>query len=97
MLETKVILVTSEDKIIGQTKLLTAHLNQGQLHRAVSILIFNSDHKILLQQRSSLKPLWPLYWSNTVCTHPQPNQTNLDRANQRLKQEMGLKTKLDYQ
>lgn len=97
MPETQVILVTPEDKVIGQTELLSAHQDNGQLHRAVSILIFTSDHKLLLQKRSKHKPLWPLYWSNTVCTHPQPNQSNLKRANQRLEQEMGLSTKLDYQ
>lgn len=94
---TQVVLVTPKDKVIGQAELLSAHLNQGQLHRAVSVLIFTPDHKLLLQQRSKLKPLWPLTWSNTCCTHPQSNQTNLEVATLRLKEEMGITTKLDYQ
>jgi isopentenyl-diphosphate Delta-isomerase len=92
----QVVLVTPEDEIIGQADLLSAHRGNGQLHRAVSILIFTHDHKLLLQQRSSHKPLWPLFWSNTCCTHLQPNQTNLDCAKQRLEEEMGISTNLNY-
>ncbi len=92
-----VVLVTPDNKVIKTTDLLSAHQNEGQLHRAISVLIFTPNNKLLIQQRSDSKPLWPLYWSNTCCTHPQLNQTNLDAASTRLKEEMGISTKLEYQ
>ena len=93
----QVILVTKDNQVIGTSPLLKAHQNPPQLHRAVSILIFTTDNKLLLQKRSKHKPLWPLYWSNTCCTHPQVSETNLKAASRRLKQEMGISTKLKYQ
>ena len=44
--------------------------NDGALHRAFSVFLFNSEDKLLLQQRSSFKITFPLYWTNTCCSHP---------------------------
>ena len=92
----QVVLVNSRDQAIGKIDLLTAHQNPAQLHRAISIVIFNSQNQLLLQKRSRQKPLFPLFWSNTCCTHPQPGETSLQAANRRLFEEMGLKTKLKF-
>lgn len=40
------------------------------LHRAFSVFLFNSENKLLLQQRSSFKITFPYYWTNTCCSHP---------------------------
>jgi isopentenyl-diphosphate delta-isomerase len=67
----QVVLVDKNDKVVGYKDKLEAHKNPVPLHRAVSVLIFNSGKdKVLIQKRSKNKPTWPLYWSNTVCTHP---------------------------
>jgi len=97
MASRKVVLVTKEDKVIGTKEILKAHQNPPQLHRAISILLFNSKKELLLQQRSTQKPLWPLYWSNTVCTHPLPEETYQKAAERRLKEEFGITAKLDFQ
>lgn len=88
--ERQVVLVDSQDKDLGLMEIYRAHANPGVLHRAISILLFNKKGELLLQQRSEHKPLWPLYWSNTVCTHPFEKESYLDCAVRRLKDEMGI-------
>ena len=92
----QVVLVNPADEVIGQTKLLAAHLGKGQLHRAISVLIFNSKKELLLQQRSRHKPLWPLFWSNTCCSHPKPNEGYKKAAERRLLEETNIKLKLKH-
>eukprot|EP00892_Ulva_mutabilis_P011440 jgi/Ulvmu1/8669/UM047_0007.1 len=41
----------------------------GHLHRAFSVFLFNSDNKLLLQQRASDKITFPDLWTNTCCSH----------------------------
>ena len=50
----KVILVDEQDKAIGAMDKMEAH-RRGILHRAFSILIFNSKGEVLLQKRSKNK------------------------------------------
>ena len=92
----QVVLVNSQDKVIGHTDLLTAHQNPPQLHRAISVLIFNSKKELLLQKRSQSKPLWPLFWANSCCGNKRPGSTMLQFAQKRLKYEMGLDVKLKF-
>lgn len=42
----------------------------GLLHRAFSVFLFNSENKLLLQQRASSKITFPDVWTNTCCSHP---------------------------
>jgi hypothetical protein len=43
---------------------------RGLLHRAFSVFLFNSDNKLLLQQRAASKITFPKVWTNTCCSHP---------------------------
>jgi isopentenyl-diphosphate Delta-isomerase len=88
-----VILVDTTDTPVGQMEKLKAHL-KGELHRALSILIFNSEGEILLQQRAFSKYHTPGLWSNTACSHPRPDEESLDAAMRRLNEEMGFTTPL---
>jgi isopentenyl-diphosphate delta-isomerase type 1 len=40
------------------------------LHRAFSVFLFNSEGKLLLQQRAASKVTFPNVWTNTCCSHP---------------------------
>ncbi len=93
MLE-EVILVDSEDQAIGRMGKMEAH-EKGLLHRAFSILIFNEKGEMLLQQRASEKYHSPGLWTNACCSHPRPNESNLDAAYRRLKEEMGMQTSME--
>ena len=40
--------------------------------------------------------LWPLFWSNSCCSHPREGEGYEFAANRRLKEELGLETSLHY-
>jgi isopentenyl-diphosphate delta-isomerase len=88
-----VILVDTNDTPVGQMEKLKAHL-KGELHRALSVLVFNNDGEILLQQRAFSKYHTPGLWSNTCCSHPRPGEDSLEAATRRLHEEMGFTTPL---
>src|ERR1022692_4307168 len=64
------ILVDEADQEVGYQSKAQCHQGRGVLHRAFSLLIFNESGELLLQQRAASKRLWPLYWSNSCCSHP---------------------------
>ena len=93
------ILVDESDAVTGSASKADCHHGEGVLHRAFSILIFNSEGRLLLQQRSSEKITFPGVWANTCCSHPLHCELELEtqdamgvkRAAQRkLEQELGI-------
>ncbi len=84
-----VVLVDTKDKETGLMGKLEAH-QKGLLHRAFSVLVFNSSNDFLLQRRAASKYHSAGLWSNTCCSHPAPNETILEAGARRLKEEMGL-------
>lgn len=93
MLE-EVILVDADDVAIGTMEKIEAH-QKGLLHRAFSILLVNERGEMLLQQRALEKYHSPGLWTNACCSHPRPNETNLDAANRRLQEELGMSVYLN--
>jgi len=59
-----IIMVDELDNELGSIEKLEAH-KKGILHRAFSILVFNSKNQLLLQQRNKNKYHSPGLWSNT--------------------------------
>ena len=84
-----VILVDENDNAIGTMEKMEAH-QKGLLHRAFSVLIYNSNGELLLQQRSWKKYHSGGLWTNTCCSHPQPDEDIQAAVRRRLKQEMGI-------
>lgn len=60
------------------------------LHRAFSVLVFNSKGEMLLQQRSPGKYHSGGLWSNACCSHPRPGESVEVAARRRLEEEMGF-------
>jgi len=89
----EIILVDESDNQIWFWEKMDVH-KRWLLHRAVSILIINKNWKMLLQQRSMNKYHCSWMWSNATCTHPLPNENNIDAVHRRLKQEMWFDTEL---
>lgn len=85
----EVILVDGQDRQIGTAEKFEAH-QQGLLHRAFSIFVFNSKKELLLQKRAKKKYHSGGLWSNTCCSHPQPDEDTETVAHRRLKEEMGF-------
>lgn len=94
-MEEQVILVDPNDIQIGVMGKQKAH-ETGDLHRAISIFLFNSKGEMLLQKRASSKYHSGGLWTNTCCTHPRNGETTADSASRRLQEEMGMKSDLEY-
>lgn len=84
-----VVLVDENDKEVGVMEKMLAH-QEGVLHRAFSVFIFNSQNQLLLQQRAGGKYHSPLLWTNTCCSHPRLGETVLQAAERRLHEEMRM-------
>lgn len=88
-----IILVDKDDNEIGKGEKMAVHL-AGQLHRAFSIFIFNSQGEMMLQRRASTKYHSPGLWTNACCSHPRPGESLEQAAKRRLKEEMGFECDL---
>lgn len=91
---TKIVLVNENDEIIGAAEKLLVH-EEGLLHRAFSILVFNQKKELLIHQRA-----WEKYhsgglWTNTCCGHPNENEEMKAAVHRRLQEEMGFDCPLE--
>lgn len=89
------VLVDENDNQIGVKEKIAAHLGEGDLHRAFSILVFNNKGETLVTRRSSEKMLWPLYWDSACASHPYENETQEAAGERRLIEELGFTCKLE--
>ena len=90
------ILVDDADRELGSLTKAACHDGDGVLHRAFSLLIFNDAGELLLQQRAPTKRLWPLYWSNSCCSHPRWAESMEAATRRRLYEELGLRCPLQF-
>jgi isopentenyl-diphosphate delta-isomerase len=93
MQEEQVVLVDEKGNDIGLMGKTEAH-EKGLLHKAISVIIFNKEGKMLIQQRAFTKYHWAGIWSNTCCSHPRSGETFEGAAARRLKEELGITTPL---
>lgn len=92
--EEQLILVDPQDQPCGTGGKLAVH-QQGLLHRAFSIFVFDDQDRLLLQRRADGKYHFARLWSNTCCGHPRPGETSLSAAQRRLEEEFGFTTALE--
>ena len=92
----ELILVDDTDTEIGFASKAHCHDGNGLLHRAFSILVFNNQGQLLLQQRHKQKRLWGGYWSNSCCSHPRRGESMSEATERRLHEELGLGASLHY-
>lgn len=90
------VLVDAEDREIGVAEKFRCHEGDGLLHRAFSVFVYGPDGRVLLQQRSAAKPLWPMYWSNACCGHPLPGEDVSTAAERRTHEELGISLKARF-
>lgn len=94
-MEEEVVLINPEDEVLGTMKKIEAHEN-GFLHRAFSVFLFNEKGEMLLQKRAAKKYHSPNQWTNAVCSHPRLNESYKDGAKRRLQEELGITVDIDY-
>ncbi len=91
----QVVLVDESDNEVGIMEKMEAH-RRGLLHRAFSVLIFNSRGELLLQKRADTKYHSAGLWTNTCCSHPQPGESFQDAIKRKLLQEMGISVQTEF-
>ena len=92
----QLILVDENDNELGFLGKQQCHDGEGILHRAFSLFVFNADGELLLQKRSADKRLWPLFWSNSCCSHPRKGESMEVATGRRLQEELGINTDLEF-
>lgn len=91
----EVILCDEDGNELGTMDKAKAHAGEGTLHKAYSIFIFRKNgEELFIQKRSHKKPLWPLHWSNSCCSHPIPGSDLMKDAEERLEEECGFTCEL---
>jgi isopentenyl-diphosphate Delta-isomerase len=81
------ILVDDNDNEIGTDTRENCHSGKGKRHRAYTALIFH-DGRLLLQQRSMKKLLWPGAWDVSFTSHVYPGETYQQAASRRAREEL---------
>src|SRR6185436_4532771 len=90
-----VILVDTDDNDLGTMEKVEAH-RKGVLHRAFSVLLFNSKGEMLLQKRARQKYHSAGLWSNACCSHPRPGERMEVATRRKLRQEMGIDVPCEF-
>ena len=83
-------LVDRAGQPLGTCPVAAAHTAPGHLHRAYSVLLYDQEGRVLLQQRAAVKTRFALRWSNACCGHPAPGQDPAAAAVTRLAEELGI-------
>lgn len=86
--------VNEKDEVIGQSTKGEVNSNPNVIHREVAVLIYNSEGKILIQQRSKNKRTNPLVWIISVAGHVKSGQSYEQAVHMELKEELGFDTEL---
>lgn len=90
----EVILVDSDGHDVGTASRIDAH-RRGLMHRAVSVFLFDSGGRLLLQERAAAKATFAGRWANSCCTHVRPGETAVETGERRLLEELGIKASLE--
>lgn len=67
---------------------LEAHV-RGLRHKAISVFVMDGA-RLLIQKRAAGKYHTPGLWANTCCTHPDWDESGIDCAQRRLREELGI-------
>lgn len=81
--------VDAEDHVLRQASRRDVH-QQGLLHRAVHILVFNRHRDCLLQKRSLLKDKQPGVWDSSAAGHLDAGESYEAAARRELREELGI-------
>ena len=91
--EQLLVLVNESDEPVGLMEKMEVH-RKALLHRAFSVFVFNRQGDMLLQQRALQKYHSGGLWTNTCCSHPYADETVVQAATRRLKEELGFHTEV---
>ena len=75
MAKDECIVLNYNDEVLGPDNKYNVHKflsgqPKGVCHRAFSVMLFDAEGRLLLQQRAASKITFPKVWTNTCCSHP---------------------------
>jgi isopentenyl-diphosphate delta-isomerase len=82
-------LVDEHDQVIGQATRAEVHA-KGLYHRAVHVLLFNSEGKVFLQKRSMFKDTAPGCWDSSASGHVDRGEVYTETAVRECREELGV-------
>ena len=85
-------LLNTRGEVIGSAPRRICHTMPGLLHRAVHVLVFDSDDRLFLQKRSARKDIQPGKWDTSVGGHPGLGEANEIAARREMNEELGVDT-----
>lgn len=89
--------VDDQDNELGSVTRQEAHSDKTKIHRAVSIVIVNDQHQVLVQKRSLKKDKYPGYWTVSASGHVEYGTSYEVAAARELKEEIGLTVPLLFE
>lgn len=92
--EQMLVLVNEQDEPMGLMEKMEVH-RKALLHRAFSVFLFNSQGQMLLQRRAFEKYHSGGLWTNTCCSHPYPDESPVQAATRRMREELGFEAAVE--
>ncbi len=87
-------LVDEANNVIGVAPRGECHGNPSLRHRAVHVVVFDREFRILLQKRSASKDVQPGKWDSAVGGHLMPGEDFETAARREMNEELGVPTTL---
>lgn len=75
---------------VGQATRAQVHADPSLIHRAVHVLVFRSDGRLLMQKRVMAKDVAPGKWDTSVGGHLDAGEDYLEAAYREMKEELGI-------
>lgn len=87
-------LVNEKDEVIGEVWKSEANTNPKLIHREIMVYLFDDQNRLLMQQRSFKKKVYPGVWADTAAGHVGKGEEPETAAHRELREELGFDTKL---
>jgi len=89
-------LVNENDEVIGEVWKSVANSNPKIFHREILVYIFDDQNRMLIQQRSFKKRVYPGQWAETCAGHIGKGENPEVAAHRELREEMGFDVNLKF-